>query len=103
MLGNHKGMSDDDAENVDAKQRRKGTVTVRCTDKDKELFHRAMQIDGIDQLSTWIIRAARVHANEVVNGGGMKAARILADLSRQVDAMAVDLGKLVDQNSDLED
>ena len=43
-------MSDDDAENVDAKQRRKGTVTVRCTDKDKELFHRAMQIDGIDQL-----------------------------------------------------
>ena len=62
-----------------------------------------MQIDGIDQLSTWTIRAARVHANEVVNGGGIKAARILADVSRRVDAMAVDLGKLVDQNSHLED
>lgn len=42
------------------------TTSVRLTQEDEELFLRAMDEESMDKLSSWIVRAARIHARDVL-------------------------------------
>lgn len=41
-------------------------TSVRITAEEKALFLRAMEAESLTRLSSWIVRAARIHAQNVL-------------------------------------
>ena len=61
----------------------KETTSIRMTEADRATFTAAMEAEGIDALATWIVRAARLRAREVIEG---KADSETANAIRDLEA-----------------
>ena len=65
------------------------TTSVRLTDDDRAQFSEAMELEGIDKLATWIMRAARLHAKDVIQSNSPSV-----DIAAELAAVRAELDEL---------
>lgn len=74
-----------------ANSKKKDTTSIRLTEEDRVLFEKAMELEGIDALATWVVRAARLHARDIVSGGRVS---LLHELETLRDSLKDSIAKL---------